>query len=80
MLSNSGFSATEGPNAVIPVMVAGTMGIRLANPVNLTVTPLTVFQAVNQGLTIEEVNDDPNSPVKASKICNGVIICHWKLL
>ena len=67
MLSDFEFSATEGPNATIPVRITSTVGIHLENPITLSVTPLTITQAVAQGVTAINFTDNPNSPVRASK-------------
>lgn len=67
IFSDVEYFATEGPNAVIPVIVTSTAGIRLENPVFLTVSPLTFSQAIAQGVTIIEIIEDQNSPILASK-------------
>ena len=52
---------------IMPVRVAKNPDIRLANPVSLRVTPLTVDAAVRRGIVEAIVPNNFNSPNRARK-------------
>ena len=72
MLSDLVYTTTEGLNAVIPVRITSTSGVRLESPISLTVTPLTLSQALTLGVINEDGIGDPSS--QASELTHVKII------
>ena len=58
----------EGPNATIRVGIAKDQKVRLANPITLMITPLTVEAALNRNIIRPE---ETTSLHKASKYYNS---------
>lgn len=61
------YSAIEGVDPAVPVRIESSQGILIANEITLTVSPLTIAQAIMQGLLEDEDTDDNLSPRRASK-------------
>ena len=49
-LSEADYREPEGPNAMMPVIISKASDVFLANPVTFMVIPLTVDQALAQGV------------------------------
>ena len=66
-LSEADYRATEGTNDFMPVIISKEAGVFIANPVEFRITPLTVQQALDQGVIKEFEKLDPNSPNRAGQ-------------
>ena len=66
-LSEEDYGETE--NAVMPVRITRSPpDVVLANPVTFSVTPLTVEQALEEGVITDFPNENLDSPNRASKL------------
>ena len=63
-LSGCDYWEKEKPNAVMPVKVLAIQRVLLANPVVLTVTPLTIGSAQHLGI-VGDFSDNKVSPNRA---------------
>ena len=57
------------PDLIMPVRVAKNPDIRLANPVSLRVTPLTVDEAVRRGIVEDTII--PNNEISPNRARKG---------
>ena len=58
-LSAKGYSQDEAPGALMPVRIVKSSGVLLATPVTFRIVPLTVDEALSQGVitTFQPQND-----------------------
>ena len=64
-LSEADYREPEGPNAMMPVIISKASDVFIANPVTFMVIPLTVGQALAQGVIESFEAEDPFSPNRA---------------
>ena len=63
--SESDYSEWEGNNTSIHLRIVKEQKVRLANPVVLRITPLTVEGALSTGIISDFHNESVNSPDRA---------------
>ena len=63
--SESEYSEVEGNNTSMNLRVDKEQKVRLANPVVLRITPLTVERALSTGIISDFHNESVNSPDRA---------------
>ena len=64
-LSETDYREPEGLNAMMPVIISKASEVFIANPVTFMVIPLTVDQALAQGMIESFEAEDPFSPNRA---------------
>ena len=69
--SEDDYRATEGRNDVAPVTILKDSAIRLANPVTFRIIPLTVDQAIDQGII--DMNFPPEEGISIINILRSPI-------
>ena len=71
-LINQDCSATEGTDGAVSLLIERLPpDVFIGSPVSLTVEPLTISQAITQGLLADEGDDDPLAPVRAGEELYG---------
>ena len=73
-LTTAEYFQKEEPNALMEVSIIKSSDIQLANPVYLSVTPLTVDDSLSRGVISEYDPENPFSPNRAGKNVNAIII------
>ena len=86
LLTEDDYLAAE-PDGFIPLRVERDPSTRLANPVTVRVTPMTVAMAIQRGIIDDSFPDSVISPNRARKLCGLIAIiiyvqmfCLYKLL
>ena len=68
-LSKANYRAMEGTDDFVSLRISKEAGVFIANPVEFRVTPLTIKQALDQGVIPTFENETANSPNRAGYKC-----------